>query len=105
MADRAPMPGSTPMRLPTSTPKNDHMRLCHWKATPKPYQRSIKDWEIMVLQPQRNSGNCNCSAHQKTTTAIAAMAIDSRNACLIVFLRSPSAEMNTMANMAGSRPP
>ncbi|CUK05541.1 Uncharacterised protein [Achromobacter sp. 2789STDY5608615] len=43
MADSAPMPGNTPMRLPTSTPKNDHIRLWSWNATPKPYQRSVKD--------------------------------------------------------------
>src|SRR6185312_653927 len=40
MAESAPIPGSTPMRLPTSTPKNDHIRLCGCSATPKPYQRS-----------------------------------------------------------------
>src|SRR6267378_4342325 len=43
IAVRAPMPGRTPMRLPTSTPKNDHIRLCGWSATPKPYHRSISD--------------------------------------------------------------
>ncbi len=44
MAESAPMPGSTPMRLPISTPKNDHMRLCGCSATPKPYQRSCSAW-------------------------------------------------------------
>src|ERR1700704_3568831 len=30
------------MRLPTSTPTTDHIRLCGCSATPKPYQRSIR---------------------------------------------------------------
>src|SRR4051812_46623692 len=40
----APIPGRTPIKLPTSTPKTDHIRLLGWKATPKPYHRSIRLW-------------------------------------------------------------
>src|ERR1022692_953704 len=43
MAESAPMPGSTPMRLPISTPKNDHIRLCGCSATPKPYHKPSRD--------------------------------------------------------------
>src|SRR5665213_311157 len=104
MADSAPMPGSTPIRLPTSTPKNDQTRLCGSSAMPKPYHRSTSDW-CMAHRPQLNSGNCNCSAHQNTTTHTTTMASASTVALFHVFWRSPSAEMNTTAKVAGSRPP
>src|SRR5450755_1880401 len=50
MAESAPMPGSTPIRLPISTPKNDHIRLCGWSATPKPYHKPSRD-SCMALAP------------------------------------------------------
>src|SRR6516165_3354953 len=37
-----PMPGRTPTMLPTSTPTKHHMMFCGSKATPKPYQRSVR---------------------------------------------------------------
>src|SRR5580693_5537429 len=51
IAESAPMPGRTPIRLPTSTPKNDHIRLCGCRATLKPYHRSARDWPIMSSAP------------------------------------------------------
>src|SRR5215813_6746843 len=42
MVASGPMPGSTPTMLPTSTPTKHHMMFCGSKATPKPYQRSVR---------------------------------------------------------------
>ena len=42
MVASGPMPGNTPTMLPTSTPMKHHIRLCGSKATPKPYQRSVR---------------------------------------------------------------
>ena len=42
IVDSTPMPGSTPTMLPTSTPMKHHIRFCGSKATPKPYQRSVR---------------------------------------------------------------
>ena len=32
----APVPGSTPIKLPSTTPTKHHMRLCGSNASPKP---------------------------------------------------------------------
>src|ERR1700761_6195620 len=42
IVDSGPMPGSTPMRLPTSTPNTHHIRLSGCSATPKPYISCIR---------------------------------------------------------------
>src|SRR5471032_2101409 len=42
IVDSGPMPGSTPIRLPTSTPNTDHIRLSHCSATPKPIHKLIR---------------------------------------------------------------
>ena len=47
MVATGPMPGSTPTRLPTSTPRKQYIRLCGSSATPKPYQRSCSAVPIM----------------------------------------------------------
>ena len=36
MVATGPIPGSTPTRLPTSTPRKQYIRLCGSSATPKP---------------------------------------------------------------------
>src|SRR5258708_470561 len=41
-----PMPGNTPTRLPTRTPRKQNIRLCGSSATPTPYQSSVTAVEI-----------------------------------------------------------
>ena len=53
IADKAPMPGRTPIRLPIITPKNDHMRLCGCSATPKPDHKSAIALAIMSHPPKQ----------------------------------------------------
>ncbi|KAG1274938.1 hypothetical protein G6F64_015007 [Rhizopus arrhizus] len=65
MAASTPMPGSTPIRLPMNTPNTAHIRLSSANATENPCIRLLK---ISIDQPQRNNGNCNCSAHENTAT-------------------------------------
>src|SRR5664279_1877259 len=36
MADKGPMPGSTPTSVPTTQPRNAYQRLSSWKAMPNP---------------------------------------------------------------------
>ncbi len=52
IVDSGPMPGSTPMRLPTSTPNTDHIRLSGCSATPKPYMSWIR-LSCMISAPGR----------------------------------------------------
>ena len=40
MVATEPMPGSTPIRVPTSAPIRQNMMLYGWAATPKPSQGS-----------------------------------------------------------------
>ena len=103
MAASTPMPGSTPIRLPMNTPKAAHIRLSSAKAMENPSIRLLKI--SMADQPQRNSGNCNCSPQENTARPSSVTPADSSAALLTVCCRSPSAEMNTSASVAGTRPP
>src|SRR5579859_6279555 len=104
MAESGPMPGSTPIRLPTNTPTNDQMKLCGSNATPKPCHKAARDCPIM-RHPHVNNGNCTCNAHQNTTTQTIDIATASSSAFNHELSRSPSAEINTTAKVAGRRPP
>src|SRR6185437_13340357 len=57
IAERAPNPGSTPMRFPTSTPTKDHSRLCGCRATSKPFSRSASDCSIMWFPGEELEGH------------------------------------------------
>src|SRR5712672_1409506 len=51
MADSTPMPGSTPTRLPISTPAKHHMTLCRSRATLKPCARSARPVLFITRAP------------------------------------------------------
>src|ERR1700744_2169862 len=45
------MPGKTPIRFPTRTPKNDHIRFSGWVATPKPVHNAPSESAIIASTP------------------------------------------------------
>ncbi len=98
MAASTPMPGSTP----------DHVAHEDAKQRPQqvlPLQRHGKAVQYVVEQihglPQRNIGNCNCSAHENTTAPNTVIAMARMAADLMEFDVSPSADTNTSAKRRG----
>src|SRR6516164_1988793 len=53
MVPSGPMPGSTPISVPTDTPIRQYSRFCHDSATPKPkirlWKSSIGRYRLAVL--------------------------------------------------------
>src|SRR5664279_3455139 len=57
IAVSAPMPGSTPIRLPSSTPNTDHIRWLGISATPKPYHRSCSACPTVSAPGEKREGH------------------------------------------------
>ena len=56
MVASGPMPGSTPISVPTSTPMKQYIRFCSENATPKPKTRLLKRSRSMADQYSAISG-------------------------------------------------
>src|SRR5476651_1394969 len=55
IAESTPMPGSTPTRLPISTPAKHHITLCSARATLKPCMRSARPVAFIARAPRGES--------------------------------------------------
>src|SRR5581483_8411600 len=51
MVASGPMPGSTPIKVPTETPIRQYSRFCQEKATSKP---KIRLWNSSIASPARD---------------------------------------------------
>ena len=98
-----PMPGSTPTMLPISTPMKHHIRFCGSSATPKPYQRSVSA-VVIISTLHSNNGIGTFSTYENSATPKTVTTVARTSDPFHVAVRSPRADTNTQAKVAGMSP-
>src|SRR5699024_1090673 len=102
-AANAPMPGSTPIKLPMNTPIKEYMRLLHVGAVANPKITLSKN--PMASYPHVNNGNCMRKPKWNTAIANNVTARAATKAVTTELSGSPNADTRTTTNVAGTRPP